>query len=93
MSMERDDESMETLDLDAVLEGVSDELVEMLDAFTGQLLELAKAGNNILDKITEEMSRPGADEEVYKNLAGAVVNAISGFDFESEGDDGKKTYC
>lgn len=91
--MERDDEAMETLDLGAVFEEVSDELAGMLEDFMDQLLELAKDAKDILDRITEEMSRPGADEDVYRKLAGAVVASVSGFDFESEDDDGEETYC
>ena len=89
--MERDDESMETLDLDAMLDDVSDELVEMIDAFAGKLIDLANAGQQILDRITEEMEEPDANIESYKNLAEAVVHALSGFEVSEENE--KKESC
>lgn len=80
------------VDIDAMLDDVSDELAEMIDAFAGKLMDLAQAGQQILDRITEEMEEPDANIESYKALAEAVVHAVSGFEVAEE-DEKKESYC
>jgi len=72
------------------LDKIPDSILGRLEEFAGQLLALAKTGQEILDLISTEMGVEGADEDTLKELAGAIVHAIDGFDIEMSEEDQQK---